>query len=173
MLIGSSTLTMLTTEAIVSAMSGLEGVVAAETKLSMVDGERGELIIAGYAVEELAPNATFEQTVELLWGRPFERGGEVSTMTYDLLATAAARGTDPMDALRMAAGTLGGDSDDDAARNVVTAMPVIVAANWRLLQGQSPIAPRADLAHTANYLYMLSGQEPSAACVRGLETYLN
>ena len=48
-------------------MSGLEGVVAAETKLSMVDGEKGELIIAGYPVEELAPNATFEQTVSLLW----------------------------------------------------------------------------------------------------------
>ena len=64
-------------------MNGLEGVVAAETKLSMVDGERGELIIAGYAVEELAPNATFEETVELLWGRPFERGGELPQMTFD------------------------------------------------------------------------------------------
>ncbi|HWW61524.1 MAG TPA: citrate/2-methylcitrate synthase, partial [Thermoanaerobaculia bacterium] len=43
--------------------NGLEGVVAAETRLSMVDGERGELIIAGYRVEELAARATFEETV--------------------------------------------------------------------------------------------------------------
>jgi len=49
---------------------GLKGVVAAETALSMVDGERGELIIAGYAVEELAPNAMFEQTVSLLGVSP-------------------------------------------------------------------------------------------------------
>ena len=49
---------------------GLEGVVAAETALSMVDGERGELIIAGYSVEELAPNATFEETVQLLGVSP-------------------------------------------------------------------------------------------------------
>src|SRR6266550_953159 len=46
---------------------GLEGVVATETKLSHVDGERGELIIAGYRIDDLAPNATFEETVWLLW----------------------------------------------------------------------------------------------------------
>src|SRR5438045_9507985 len=46
---------------------GLEGVVAAQTKLSHVDGERGELIIAGYRIDDLAPNATFEETVWLLW----------------------------------------------------------------------------------------------------------
>ena len=42
---------------------GLEGVVAAETSLSMVDGVRGELVIAGYPVEALALNATFEETI--------------------------------------------------------------------------------------------------------------
>ncbi|HEY2322520.1 MAG TPA: citrate/2-methylcitrate synthase, partial [Thermoanaerobaculia bacterium] len=46
---------------------GLEGVVAAETKLSHVDGERGELIIAGYRIDDLAPNAAFEEVVWLLW----------------------------------------------------------------------------------------------------------
>jgi citrate synthase len=52
-------------------------------------------------------------------------------------------------------------------------MPVIVAGYWRLLQGQMPVAPRAGLGEAANYLYMLSGVEPSAERVRGLETYLN
>ena len=48
-------------------VAGLEGVVAAETRLSEVDGENGELIIAGFPVEELANRATFEETVYLLW----------------------------------------------------------------------------------------------------------
>ena len=47
--------------------SGLEGVVAATTRLSDVDGERGELIIAGYPVGELAAHASFEETTWLLW----------------------------------------------------------------------------------------------------------
>ena len=154
-------------------MSGLEGVVAAETNLSMVDGERGELIIAGYPVEELAPNATFEEIVELLWGRHLERGADLSKATFDLLAAAAEKRADPMDALRMAVATLSGKDDDEAARNLLVAFPVIVAAYWRLLHGQTPIPPRPDLGHAANYLYMLTGELPDAKRVRGLETYLN
>jgi citrate synthase len=46
---------------------GLEGVVAAETRLSSVDGEAGELIIGGFPLEELAHQASFEETVYLLW----------------------------------------------------------------------------------------------------------
>ncbi len=163
-------------------MSGLEGVVAAETKLSMVDGERGELIIAGFPVAELALNATFEETAHLLWYGTLEADSfrndlvarrALAPETLDLLAAAARKRAEPMDALRMAAGTLAGTSDDDAARNLLAAFPTIVAAYWRLLGGRPPIAPRADLGHAANYLYMLSGEVPPAARVRGLETYLN
>src|SRR6185503_13520024 len=95
-------------------MSGLEGVVAAETKLSMVDGERGELIIAGFPVAELALNATFEETVDLLWSIGVRRQSRrfetrpLAPETLDLLAAAAKKHADPMDALRMAAGTLAG-----------------------------------------------------------------
>src|SRR6476646_8013971 len=56
---------------------------------------------------------------------------------------------------------------------ILATMPTIVAAYWRLLRGQEPLAPREDLGHAANFLYMLSGEEPSAERVRGLETYLN
>ncbi len=48
-------------------VSGLDGVVAARTQLSHVDGERGELVIAGYRIDELAEYATFEETTWLLW----------------------------------------------------------------------------------------------------------
>src|SRR5881394_1754863 len=137
---------------------GLEGVVAAETALSMVDGERGELIIAGYPVEELAPNATFEETVALLGVSPT---GD-RAITYEVLS----RFADPMDALRAAAGLLN-------ENQLFAAFPTIVAAHWRLRHGLEPIAPRDDLRHAANYLYMFSGEVPSAERVRALETYLN
>jgi citrate synthase len=73
----------------------------------------------------------------------------------------------------MATATLSGKDDDEAARNLLAAFPVIVAAYWRLLHGQDPVAPREDLGHAANYLYMLSGEVPDPKRARGLETYLN
>ena len=149
---------------------GLEGVVAAETALSHVDGERGELIIAGFPVAELALNATFEESVSLLWNEPWSDGRrEIPDSTIALLRDAARDRVDTMDALRMGAGTI----RSDAPAHVLAALPTIVAAYWRLLHGREPIAPRADLGHAANYLYMLSGDVPSAERVRGLETYLN
>src|SRR4029453_5704974 len=99
--------------------SGLEGVVAAETRLSDVDGERGELVISGYRVDELAPQATFEETTWLLWHGRLPDETELQafradlaarrtlpTATVDLLRAAATRSIEPMDVLRMGAGTL-------------------------------------------------------------------
>jgi citrate synthase len=154
---------------------GLEGVVAAETALSMVDGERGELLIAGYPVGELAPRATFEETVALLWPAPPERLAARRALpeaTLALLRSAAAERLDPMDALRMSLrGATGHDADD--AADVLARFPTAVAAYWRMLHGLEPVAPRTDLAHAENYLYMLNGQAPAPELVRGLQTYLN
>src|ERR1044071_7361253 len=123
---------------------GLEGVVAAETALSHVDGERGELIIAGFPVAELALNAAFEETVSLLWNEPWSDGRrEIPESTIALLRDAARGRVDTMDALRMGAGTI----RSDAPADVLAALPTIGAAYWRLLHGQEPIAPRADLGH--------------------------
>jgi citrate synthase len=168
---------------------GLEGVVAAETALSMVDGARGELVIAGYPVAELALNATFEETVWLLWHGTLPSPSELESFrsglaqrrslppaALELLRAAAAAQIDGMDALRLAAGTVslrGSSNDDDDARNLLAVFPTIVAAYWRLLHGQEPVDPRPDLAHAANYLYMLTGDSPSEDRIRGLETYLN
>jgi citrate synthase len=69
----------------------------------------------------------------------------------------------------MGAGTI----RSDAPADVLAALPTIVAAYWRLLHAEEPIAPRQDLGHAANYLYMLTGQVPSDERVRGLETYLD
>jgi citrate synthase len=169
--------------------NGLEGIIAAETSLSMVDGTAGELVIAGFPVAELAMNATFEETAYLLWYGELPDAEELSSfradlvrrrelpaVAYELLRAAADARTDSMDALRMAAGTIslrGAKTDDDAARNLLAAFPTIVAASWRLSNAREPIAPRNDLGHAANFLYMLSGEIPSGERVRGLETYLN
>jgi citrate synthase len=170
---------------------GLEGVVAAETRLSSVDGQKGELIIGGFLVEELASRASFEEVCYLLWHdarlpnaqelsdfrRELASLRTLPAATINLLEEAAASKVQTMDALRMAAGTLDldlGETNDEQRAVALTArIPTVVAAYWRLLHGQTPIAPRESLDHAANYLYMLTGEEPSAARVRGLETYLN
>ncbi len=166
------------------ASAGLEGVVAATTELSLVDGERGELVIGGYAIEELAGHATFEETTWLLWhGRLptapelTEFRGALSTERQlppaaDILLRDCARArVAPMDALRMAADTLSLTSAEPHA--IVARIPTIIALYARLLQSREPVAPRPDLAHAANFLYMLRGDVPDAEQVRGLETYLN
>jgi citrate synthase len=169
---------------------GLEGVVAAETRLSHVDGEAGKLILAGLPVEVLAPTATFEETIHLLWEGSLPSRGELDLLerelaerrelpdaTYDLLRAAADAKAEPMDALRMAAATLSldrgaGEPHEDAKR-LVAGFPTIVAAHWRMRAGEQPIAPDPSLGHVANYLYMLEGERPHPRRERALTTYLN
>jgi citrate synthase len=166
--------------------SGLEGVVAATTRLSDVDGERGELVIAGYQIGELADRATFEETTWLLWHGELPSAPELEVFraglaaernlpgaTAALLRECARAGIAPMDALRIAAGTISLGSPRDPASAIVARFPTMVAAFSRLCRGAEPLAPRRDLGHAANFLYMLNGQEPDPERVRGLETYLN
>ena len=178
--------------------TGLEGVIAAETRLSRVDGEAGELILAGFPLEELAPNARFEETLHLFWNGRLPPTAELDTLRAELashrslpapteeLISAGARGGVPLiDILRMATDSLSLDLEAEpntregaqearrVAWRLVAAMPAIVASAWRRSRGKEPVAPNPDLGHAANYLYMLSGEAPSAERVRGLETYLN
>ncbi len=169
---------------------GLEGVIAAETRRSYVNGQTGTLLIAGYPLADIAGQATFEEVVYLLWLDRLPTAVELADFksklaalrplppaTLTLLRAIADSGAPVMDALRMAAGTLSLDldeSDADAlAMALVARFPTIVAAYWRLSHGQEPIAPSADLGHAANYLYMLKGERPSPAQARGMATYLN
>ncbi len=186
---------MTTTEKVIEMQNGfkpgLEGVVAAETRLSHVDGQKGELLIGGYPLAELAGDVTFEETVLLLWHGALPSQPELAafrqqlatlrtlpTAIIDLLAAAAQQRIPTMTALRMAAGTLDLDSDpteatETQAARLLARLPTIVATYWRLLHDQAPIVPDPALDHAANYLYMLTGTRPTSAQVRGLETYLN
>ena len=169
---------------------GLEGIVAAETTLSSVDGQKGELIIAGFPLEELAANATFEEICCLFWYGDLPTFDQLNTFkssmasyrelpraTHTLLEQAAKHRALPMDALRMAAGTfdldLAGADDMTRAKAITARIPPAIATYWRFLNDQDPIAPRMDLGRSSNYLYMLTGSEPGPATIRGLETYLN
>ena len=170
---------------------GLEGVVAAQTRLSAVDGEAGKLMIAGFSLEEIAPRASFEEMVYLLWTGDLPNSRQLNEFcgelarnwglpkaALDLLAASAAAQVNSMDALRIAAGALSLDFPSGAgewAENLaaIGRLPVLVAAYWRLRSGAQPVEPRPDLGYAANYLYMLRGQIPHPAHVRALETYLN
>jgi citrate synthase len=170
---------------------GLEGVTVAETRLSRVDGDAGELTIAGFPLDELAPNATFEEALFALYEDRLPDADELDAFStalagkrhatpeaIDTVVAAADRGLPPMDAVRMgiAAASLTRDGDEDPrtdAALAVAQLPTVAAAYKRARDGEDPVEPREDLGHAANYLYMLDGEEPGAERVRGLETYLN
>ncbi|HEX6052172.1 MAG TPA: citrate synthase/methylcitrate synthase [Gemmatimonadaceae bacterium] len=168
---------------------GLDNIVAVSTRLSDVDGEAGRLTIAGYAVEDLAPHATFEEVAYLLLhGRRPERpelvrfARELAARRHlphaavDVLRAAAAANAPPMDALRMAAPLLSLGRTDDPLEHALTAIaafPTIVGTYWRLRRGAAPVAVRTDLGHAAYYLHQLFDADPSVERARALETYLN
>jgi len=171
---------------------GLDGVVAAQTRLSHVDGQAGELIIGGYQLKELAGRVSFEEAAHLLWCGALPSRDELAALRREMsgvrslpdetmrVVRAGAK-TPPIDALRMACATLSLDlpNPDDiapaadlrAAKLLTARFPTIVAAQARLAAGKEPIAPRADLSLAANFLYMVHGKEPDPAAARAIDTY--
>jgi citrate synthase len=173
----------------VEKQSGLEGVIAATTRLSRVDGEAGKLTLAGYAVEDIAPRASFEEMAYLLWYGKLPNERALKELTADLasrrclpcgtlalLREAAKNAVPAIDALRMAAGTLSlghSESADEDARTLVASFPTIVGTYWRLRSGQEPVEPLTGLSHAEYCLYQMFGGEVGKERARGLETYLN
>lgn len=173
---------------------GLDGVVAAQTRMSHVDGQNGVLIIGGYELSELAGKVTFEEAAYLLWKGSLPSADELASLTREIAAQrslpaatlhvireAAARKAPPIDSLRMACATLSLDvnnpndisldADVANAKMLVARFPTIVAAHTRLRAGREPIAPRAELSLAANFLYMVTGKEPDPIAASALDTY--
>jgi len=168
---------------------GLEGVVAAQTEISEVDGQNGRLIYrGGYLIHEVAERS-FEEIAYLLWKGDLPSGAELGDFNGELTARralnpaarAALRGlptdADPMDALRTLLSAQGAapgcpkpSLGDAIAATAVT--PTAIAAYYRHQRGEAPVEPRRDLGHAANFLYMLDGGEPDPDRVRYLQTYL-
>ena len=161
---------------------GLEGTIVADTSLSDVDGERGQLIIAGDRVEDLAGQQPFEAICARLWalgdGRvrspeTVRKGlAEARTRAFAQLPVlqASLRRRDGMDALRGALAQLdGGDSDELS----LTAATAVFAAAWaRLRAGAAPVAPDPSAGHAADYLAMANGRAPQPAQAAALDAYL-
>jgi len=171
---------------------GLDGVVAAQTRLSHVDGQAGELIIGGYQLKELAGRVAFEEAAHLLWCGALPTRDELATLRREIAelralpdetmrVVRAAAQTPPIDALRMACATMSLDlahpddispfADMAAAKLLTARFPTVVAAHTRLSAGKQPIAPRADLPLSANFLYMVHGKEPDPIAARAIDTY--
>jgi citrate synthase len=165
-----------------AVVSGLEGVVVAETAMSRVDGEAGRLVIRGKDVGELAGAHAFAEVCALMWtgettGLPGVAAG-LAAARVDAWRSlpqlgAALEATDAMDALRAGLSHVSSQGSPEAVRvRVVGAVPVFAAAWWRLSQGLDPVAPDPALGHAADYLAMLTGETPQSARVTALETYL-
>ncbi len=164
---------------------GLDGVIAARTRLSRVDGAAGQLTIAGYPVEELAPRASFEAMLHLLLHDRLPNAAEERSLRAELasartidpdtlrsLEAATRAGATPMQALRL--GLSGRAAHGLGPVALVGCMPPLVAAHLRLGQGQAPLpAPDASQSQAESFLFLLDGEPPDARRARALETYWN
>jgi citrate synthase len=172
---------------------GLEGVVAAQTKISDVDGREGKLFYAGYDIADLAAHATFEETIHLLHHLELPTAAQLSEtvatlraessldpLLVELVGSLAGR-TGPMSTLRTAVSAAAAiDPDDEEspeanlrkAYRLMAKTPQIIATYQRLRTGADAIEPRDDLGMAANFLYALTGKEPDAQVARDFDVVL-
>jgi citrate synthase len=160
---------------------GLEGVIAGETSLSFIDGERGRLLYRGFRIGDLVQHGTYPAVANLLWTGDWDPGHHLPTGPIPPAVLAVLRaipaGAKPMDALRTAVSAWGTTQDlpwpptVEQARALTAFSPSALAAFARLRAGQEPIDPDPALDLTAGYLYQLSGERPDAGTVRALDAY--
>ena len=171
-----------------SVNSGLEGVVAAATQTSLVDGKNGRLVYRGYDIDDLADHSTYEEVCHLVWYGRLPTRRELSEVEHSLaiqrelpkeierLIGEAPATAHPMDVLRTAVSALG-MYDPDARDNspeanlrkairVTAQVPTIVAYFERLRSGKEPVHPRQSGTLAENFLFMLFGKEPEAETAR-------
>jgi citrate synthase len=171
---------------------GLEGITAAETKMSFIDGEKGVLEYVGYAIDDLARNSSFEETTFLLWNCRLPSKGELEAFSADLrsryslpggveqLIASMPKSAQPMHMLRTVVSSLSlHDADPNSieipalrskALNVLAQAPAIVAAFDRHRRGLAPVQPDKKLSFAANFLYMLNGKVPTPTMERAFDT---
>ena len=161
---------------------GLEGVVAADTVLSEVDGLAGRLIIRGHSLDQLAGRTTFEEVTRLLWDGFFDDLPEdlapaLGAARVEVFAEVAALDTGlldrtPIEAMRALTARLADGDDLSVALRLTAAPSVFTAAAVRAQAGEAPVRPDPALGHAADTLRMLRGKPGSAAEAAALDTYL-
>lgn len=167
-----------------SAVSkGLEGIIAAHTRLSDVRGDIGQLIYSGYDINELAGKVSYEEVVHLLHHNHLPNKKELAELKATLagyrelpkgvieLLTKLPKDCPPMHAIRTGVSALGcydSIADDDTmdaqrrkAQRLIAQIPVVMAYFHRSRQGLPLIAPDPSLGEAANFLWMIDGERPS------------
>jgi citrate synthase len=160
---------------------GLEGVIAGETSLSKVDGERGRLIYRGYRIGDLVERGSYPAVANLLWTGEWDASHRLATGPIpDAVMTvirALPASTKPMDALRTAVSAWGAVSDlpwpptVEQARALTSFSPSALAAFARIRDGQEPVEPDPSLDLVEGFLYQLKGERQDAGTARALDAY--
>jgi citrate synthase len=162
---------------------GLDGVPAAETVLSHVDGERGELVIAGAHVRDLAGRSSFEGVTARLWNAATGKALSEANVRASLGAARerafarlpellpATRGMSIVDGFRAAVAGLRAENGLEHEATIVGAFPVIAGALVQRAKGGEPIAPDPTLSHAADTLSMLHGRRAGPREVAALDAY--
>jgi citrate synthase len=175
-------------------VKGLEGVVAATSRICYIDGERGILAYRGIDIHDLADHSTFEETCYLLWNGQLPKAQELEQFGKELAAERkldaaiitllrqAPQTASPMEVLRTAVSALSFYDPDDKkndhdanvrkSRRLTSQLAMIVAAFDRIRKGKDVVAPDPALSHAANFLLMLNGEKPSATAERAFDIAL-
>ncbi len=167
---------------------GLEGIVANSTAISDVRGDIGQLIYAGYDINELAGKASFEEIIHLLWHGELPTQSQLDALTSKLRAQralpqgvidflqAAPKDASPMDVIRTGVSLLGlydqetgPEANYHRAINITAKIGVIAAYFHRLRQGKDLPPVRQDLSEAAHFLYLINGTEPTAEAAQTLD----
>jgi citrate synthase len=173
---------------VATPVKGLRGVVAGQTAVSEVYGGEGRLIYRGYDIHDLVKNTTFEEVAYLLWNGELPNAAQLNALKQQMsgertlpalvmtFLKSLPNDAAPMDVLRTAVSMLGLTDRQPTptpaqAISVTAKVATILAVFHRLRNGLSVLEPRADLSHTGNYIYMLTGQEPSEVAARCLGAY--
>ena len=174
----------MTSPAALTPTKGLEGIVAASTRLSDVQGDVGKLIYCGYDIDELAGKVSFEEVIHLLHHGHLPNRKELQEIKERLAVSrelpagivkiikTLPKDTPPMHAIRTAISALGcfdpssEDSSMDAQRHkalhLIAQIPIVTAYFHRARQGKSLLDSDPSLGEAANFLYLIDGEKPSA-----------
>ena len=172
--------------------AGLEEVVAAQTAISDIDGKLGKLWYAGYSIDELCASSTFEEVTYLVHHLELPTQSELEDLTEQMindreaadfireLMPTLAQQASPMSMLRTGVSAAsaydpdGWDNSREAnyrkAIRIISLIPTLIGSYERHRRGLEPIEPNPKLPHAANFLYMLSGEEPSQEMADAMDT---
>lgn len=175
-----------------TATKGLEGIVATTSAISSIID--GVLTYRGYNIDDLADHAAYEEVVYLLWFGKLPNKEELNTLRDNLSESAKIpneiiqhlkffpKDANAMAVLRSAVSALAlydaeaSDMSEEAnvrkATRLQAQIPAVIAAFARIREGKEPVAPKSGVSVAYNFLYMLTGKEPSSIAIQALDKAL-